>query len=124
MDTLKKEIEKLPSLRITVEAHGLMAKKALGQNFLLDKNKGTIEIIDLDKMPKPYENDLGNALWALTNIEYLNTYLTDSYNEKDPKISDENRREYNRPKKCHIMFFYFIYNDFVFFILVFSFNFI
>ena len=38
MDTLKKEIEKLPSLRITVEAHGLMAKKALGQNFLLDKN--------------------------------------------------------------------------------------
>ena len=60
-------------------------------NFLLDKEKGTIEIIDLDKMSKPYENDLGNALWALTNIEYLNTYLTDSYNENDPKISDEDK---------------------------------
>ena len=60
-------------------------------NFLLDKEKGTIEIIDLDKMSKPYENDLGNALWALTDIEYLNTYLTDSYNENDPKISDEDK---------------------------------
>lgn len=28
----------LPALRTTVEAHGLMAKKALGQNFLLDQN--------------------------------------------------------------------------------------
>lgn len=28
----------LPSLRTTVEAHGLLAKKALGQNFLLDRN--------------------------------------------------------------------------------------
>ncbi len=28
----------LPSLRATVEAHGLLAKKALGQNFLLDRN--------------------------------------------------------------------------------------
>lgn len=28
----------LPSLRATVEAHGLLAKKALGQNFLLDSN--------------------------------------------------------------------------------------
>lgn len=31
-------IESLPSLRTTVEVHGLMAKKALGQNFLLDGN--------------------------------------------------------------------------------------
>lgn len=38
MTSLAAEIEKLPSLRITVEAHGLMAKKALGQNFLLDRN--------------------------------------------------------------------------------------
>lgn len=28
----------LPALRTTVEAHGLMAKKSLGQNFLLDQN--------------------------------------------------------------------------------------
>lgn len=31
-------IDNLPSLRETVEQHGLMAKKALGQNFLLDRN--------------------------------------------------------------------------------------
>ncbi len=31
-------IKQMPSLRLTVEAHGLMAKKALGQNFLLDSN--------------------------------------------------------------------------------------
>lgn len=31
-------INTLPSLRETVENHGLMAKKALGQNFLLDRN--------------------------------------------------------------------------------------
>ncbi len=28
----------LPSLKATVDAYGLMAKKALGQNFLLDQN--------------------------------------------------------------------------------------
>lgn len=31
-------IDNLPSLRDTVETHGLMAKKALGQNFLLDRS--------------------------------------------------------------------------------------
>lgn len=38
MEDLSLKIENLPSLRETVELHGLMAKKALGQNFLLDKN--------------------------------------------------------------------------------------
>ena len=38
MDNLAAALEKLPSLRLTVETHGLMAKKALGQNFLLDRN--------------------------------------------------------------------------------------
>ncbi|MBQ8465417.1 MAG: 16S rRNA (adenine(1518)-N(6)/adenine(1519)-N(6))-dimethyltransferase RsmA [Alphaproteobacteria bacterium] len=38
MTLLKEKIEKLPSLRTTVEAYGLIAKKALGQNFLLDRN--------------------------------------------------------------------------------------
>ena len=31
-------MSELPSLRETVDNHGLMAKKALGQNFLLDQN--------------------------------------------------------------------------------------
>ena len=38
MDNLQPRIDSLPTLRETVENHGLMAKKALGQNFLLDKN--------------------------------------------------------------------------------------
>lgn len=38
MVSLQEKINTLPSLKVTVEAHGLMAKKALGQNFLLDKN--------------------------------------------------------------------------------------
>lgn len=38
MVTLAEKIATLPSLRVTVDAHGLMAKKALGQNFLLDQN--------------------------------------------------------------------------------------
>lgn len=35
---IKAAIASLPSLRVTVESYGLLAKKALGQNFLLDKN--------------------------------------------------------------------------------------
>lgn len=31
-------IDSLPSLKATVDAYGLLAKKSLGQNFLLDKN--------------------------------------------------------------------------------------
>lgn len=38
MKDLTPIIDILPSLRETVETHGLMAKKALGQNFLLDRN--------------------------------------------------------------------------------------
>ena len=38
MIDLSSYINQLPSLRATVETHGLMAKKALGQNFLLDSN--------------------------------------------------------------------------------------
>ena len=38
MIDLASYINQLPSLRATVETHGLMAKKALGQNFLLDSN--------------------------------------------------------------------------------------
>ena len=35
---LKSAIDSLPSLKLTVETHGLLAKKSLGQNFLLDRN--------------------------------------------------------------------------------------
>lgn len=38
MTNLAEKIASLPSLRTTVDAHGLMAKKNLGQNFLLDQN--------------------------------------------------------------------------------------
>lgn len=38
MENLSPIVDSLPSLRDTVEDHGLMAKKALGQNFLLDRN--------------------------------------------------------------------------------------
>lgn len=38
MTDLSLIIDSFPSLRETVETHGLMAKKALGQNFLLDRN--------------------------------------------------------------------------------------
>ena len=61
-------------------------------NFLLDEDKGSIEIIDLDKYKAPYKNDLGNALWALRNIEYLDTYLS-SYDESSHLISDNDKNE-------------------------------
>jgi len=38
MENLQPLLDSLPSLRETVEHYSLMAKKALGQNFLLDKN--------------------------------------------------------------------------------------
>ena len=49
MVDLSSKINELPSLRETVEAHGLMAKKALGQNFLLDRNI-TDKIINMSLM--------------------------------------------------------------------------
>lgn len=38
MNNIASLIDDLPSLSETVDTHGLMAKKALGQNFLLDRN--------------------------------------------------------------------------------------
>ena len=54
MIDLSEKINELPGLRETVERHGLMAKKALGQNFLLDRNI-TDKIINtsLTKQKKP-----------------------------------------------------------------------
>ena len=54
MSNLAEKIATLPSLRLTVETHGLMAKKALGQNFLLDKNiTDKIINLSLDKQKLP-----------------------------------------------------------------------
>lgn len=54
MNNLSEIIDSLPSLRETVEQFDLMAKKALGQNFLLDRNI-TDKIIrtSLDHQNKP-----------------------------------------------------------------------
>ncbi len=54
MIDLSEKINELPGLRETVGRHGLMAKKALGQNFLLDRNI-TDKIINtsLTKQKKP-----------------------------------------------------------------------
>ena len=59
MDDLLPLIDTLPSLRETVETHGLMAKKALGQNFLLDRNI-TDKIIRLS-LDKQNLNNFQNA---------------------------------------------------------------
>ena len=59
MIDLASNINQLPSLRATVETHGLMAKKALGQNFLLDSNI-TDKIIRLS-LEKQNLNDFTHA---------------------------------------------------------------
>ena len=59
MIDLASYINQLPSLRATVETHGLMAKKALGQNFLLDSNI-TDKIIRLS-LEKQNLNDFAHA---------------------------------------------------------------
>lgn len=59
MIDLASYINQLPSLRTTVETHGLMAKKALGQNFLLDSNI-TDKIIRLS-LEKQNLNDFTHA---------------------------------------------------------------
>ena len=56
---LKNAIDTLPSLKLTVEAHGLLAKKSLGQNFLLDRNI-TDKIISLS-LKKQNLNDYTNC---------------------------------------------------------------
>jgi len=38
MKNITQAIDNLPSLKLTVESKGLMAKRSLGQNFLLDRN--------------------------------------------------------------------------------------
>ena len=49
-------IDSLPSLKTTVEAYGLLAKKSLGQNFLLDKN--ITDKIVAQSLQKQHKNDL------------------------------------------------------------------
>lgn len=61
---IKTAINTLPSLRVTVEAHGLLAKKALGQNFLLDKNI-TDKIIALSLKNQKLESFAGAHLFEV-----------------------------------------------------------
>ncbi len=57
-------------------------------NFMLDENNSQINIIDLEEIKKGFENDLGNALWALSDIMYLSTFMS---SKDDELISDEEK---------------------------------
>lgn len=59
-------------------------------NFLLDAQNDRINIIDIEKAPSGFKNDLGNALWALTDITYFGTYMSDY---DGTRTSDEDRNE-------------------------------
>ena len=61
-------------------------------NFMLDDKEGHINIIDLEKASAGYVNDLGNALWALSDIEYLKTYM--SQYDGTPTTSEEQNRAF------------------------------
>ena len=57
-------IDSLPSLRVTVEAHGLLAKKSLGQNFLLDRNI-TDKIIRLSLEKQNKDSFAGDNIYEI-----------------------------------------------------------
>lgn len=71
-NTLAEKIEMLPSLKLTVDAYGLMAKKALGQNFLLDSNitnkiiKLSLEKQNLKNYSSTYTYEVGPGPGGLT----------------------------------------------------------
>ena len=52
--------DQLPSLRDSLEAHGLMAKKAFGQHFLLDLNitRKIVRLAQTAGYPTPFDGDL------------------------------------------------------------------
>lgn len=57
-------------------------------NFLLDEENQQINMIDLEKANTKYNNNPGNLLWALSNIDYLSTYMSSMDNvpiEEDDK---------------------------------------
>ena len=64
MPSLPEIIDSLPSLRTTVDAHGLMAQKALGQNFLLDRNI-TDKIISMSLAAQKLENYHGAKVYEI-----------------------------------------------------------
>ena len=61
---IAEKIETLPNLRATVDAHDLMAKKALGQNFLLDQNI-TDKIISLSLSVQGKEDFVGGFVFEV-----------------------------------------------------------
>ena len=67
MTNLSEKIAALPSLRLTVDSHGLLAKKALGQNFLLDKNI-TDKIIQLSLQKQNLKNFSGANICEIGQI--------------------------------------------------------
>ncbi len=72
MTATAEKLALLPSLRLTVEAHGLMAKKALGQNFLLDQNvtdkivRSSLERQGLENFHGAYVFEVGPGPGGLT----------------------------------------------------------
>lgn len=64
MISLKEKIDALPSLRVTIDVHGLMAQKSLGQNFLLDRNI-TDKIIRLSLDKQGLKNYSGSNVFEV-----------------------------------------------------------
>ncbi len=61
---ISETIASLPSLKITVEAYGLLAKKSLGQNFLLDSNI-TDKIVNKTLSAQKLSTFAGNHLFEV-----------------------------------------------------------
>ena len=61
---IKEALLSLPSLKLTVDAYGLLAKKALGQNFLLDSNI-TEKIINLSLRAQKKESFAGAHIFEV-----------------------------------------------------------
>lgn len=64
MSDIRTAIDSLPSLRLTVDTKGLLAKKALGQNFLLDKNI-TDKIISLSLKGQNIDSFAGSHIFEV-----------------------------------------------------------
>lgn len=87
-----KSYEELISNLLEAESHGYKFDSENSNNFLVDKDTQAINLIDMDKISTKKDitkhNELGNALYALTNINYFSTYLAD-----DSQISNEDKND-------------------------------
>ena len=64
MSSLAEKIDSLPSLRTTVDAHGLLAQKSLGQNFLLNRNI-TDKIVSCSLSAQNLQNFQGSHVYEV-----------------------------------------------------------